>query len=88
MSDLEPGLAALVERFVAQGSPRFKDFRADVEKITLARGYVDVMLRRLRRDLSKAQPRGPRKQYDEAARRTIAAMDAAVAEFARPSLRA
>ena len=54
MSDLEPGLAALVERFVAQGSPRFKDFRADVEKVTLARGYVDVMPRRLRRDLSRA----------------------------------
>jgi hypothetical protein len=165
MSDVEPDLAALGERFVAAASPRFKDFRVDFEKVsnaasqtlrleegdleratamffdtdwalrlalqrryaaegawepvlkyhltrvsrywsgthpwpdaaaqdtldlfathgradlglTLVRGYVDVMLKRLRRDLSKRNPRGPGKQYDEATRRILSAMDAAVA---------
>ena len=52
--------------------------RADLG-LTLVRGYVDVMLKRLRRDLSKRNPRGPGKQYDEATRRILSAMDAAVA---------
>jgi len=164
VSDVEPDLAALGERFVAAANPRFKDFRVDFEKIsnaasqslrveeenpelatamffdsdwalrlslqrryaaegawepvlryhltrvrrywstepwpdaaaldtmdlfaahgradlglTLVRAYVDVMLKRLRRDLSKRNPRGPGKQYDEATRRVLSAMDAAVA---------
>ena len=165
MSSIEGDLVALGERFVAEASPRFKDFRVDFEKIsnaasktlrtdeddlelaramfsdvdwalrlplqrryaavgawepllkyhltrtrrywssttpfpdapvqaaldlfaehgradlglTLVRTHVEVMLKRLRRDLSKRNPRGPGKQYDEATRRILSAMDAAVA---------
>jgi hypothetical protein len=43
------------------------------------RTHVEVMLKRLRRDLSKRNPRGPGKQYDEATRKVLSAMDAAVA---------
>ncbi|GAB3433710.1 hypothetical protein GCM10027517_00920 [Phycicoccus ginsengisoli] len=43
------------------------------------RGYVDVMLRRLRKDLSKRNPRGAGPKYDEGTRRVLSAMDAAVA---------
>ncbi|MDF2146584.1 hypothetical protein [Knoellia sp. p5-6-4] len=52
--------------------------RADLG-LTLVRTHVEVMLKRLRRDLSKRNPRGPGKQYDEATRRILSAMDAAVA---------
>jgi hypothetical protein len=164
MSDDLLDIAVLGERFVAEGKPRFKDFRVDFEKIsnaasrtmreqgslelaramfsdeewhlrsalqrryaaeqawepllkyhltrsrrywsstspspdeparatldlfaehgradlglTLVRTHVEVMLKRLRRDLSKRNPRGPGKQYDESTRRILSAMDAAVA---------
>ncbi len=165
MSDDLADVAALGERFVAEASPRFKDFRVDFEKVSnaasrtlrvdegnlelaramfhdtdwalrlslqrryaaegawepllkyhltrtrrywsstspfpdapaqttldlfaehgradlgliLVRTHVEVMLKRLRRDLSKRNPRGPGKQYDEATRRILSAMDAAVA---------
>jgi hypothetical protein len=52
--------------------------RADLG-LTLVRTHVEVMLKRLRRDLSKRNPRGPGKQYDESTRRILSAMDAAVA---------
>jgi hypothetical protein len=52
--------------------------RADLG-LTLVRTHIEVMLKRLRRDLSKRNPRGPGKQYDESTRRILSAMDAAVA---------
>jgi hypothetical protein len=163
--NLDSDLVALGERFVAEASPRFKDFRVDFEKIsnaasttmrvdegdhdlakamffdqewslrlplqrryaaeqawepllkyhltrsrrywsstspfpdeparavldlfaehgradlglTLVRTHVEVMRGRLRRDLSKRNPRGPGKQHDESTRRILSAMDAAFA---------
>ena len=52
--------------------------RADLG-LELVRAYVDVMLKRLRKDLSKRNPRGPGPQYDEGTRRVLSTMDAAVA---------
>jgi hypothetical protein len=52
--------------------------RADLG-LTLVRTHVEVMRGRLRRDLSKRNPRGPGQQYDEPTRRILSAMDAAVA---------
>jgi hypothetical protein len=66
----EPARAAL-DLFAERG-------RADLG-LTLVRTHVEVMLKRLRRDLSKRNPRGPGKQYDESTRRILSAMDAAVA---------
>ncbi len=52
--------------------------RADLG-VDLVRAYTDMQLKRLRADLSKRNPGGPRKNLDEGVKRVIGMLDKAIA---------
>ncbi len=62
---------ATLELFAQRG-------RADLG-VDLVRAYIDMQLKRLGADLSKRNPRGPRKDLDEGVKQVIGALDAAIA---------
>jgi len=61
----------MLELFAARG-------RAQMA-VALIRAYGDMQLKRLRQDLSKRKPRGPRKNLDEGVKRAIGVIDKAIA---------
>ena len=67
----EPGQDAL-DRFASRG-------RADIG-VALIRTYVDMQLKRLKRDYSARNPRGSRKPRDEGIERAISAINRVIAD--------